>query len=89
MSPSLNKLKEIEQYLLGGSKPEDHCLMEAQRLIDKKLEHEIQMQVKTYGLVQQYGRQQLRLEIEQVHQQLFRHQQYVNFRKRIYGLFLK
>lgn len=59
MRTSLNKIKAIEEYLLGGSTP----VFEANLILDPELAQEVALQRETYTAIRQYGRDQLRAEI--------------------------
>ncbi|WP_028298707.1 hypothetical protein [Olivibacter sitiensis] len=89
MSPFLNNIQQIEYYLLGGNNPGDNLIIDAKRIIDTDLQNDIKIQEKIYRFTKAYGRQQLRLEIESVHQELFSQQKHVAFRERVLRLFRK
>lgn len=88
MKISLNEIRLIEAHLLGKDTSEERTLFEAKLILQPDLKQHLYWQQKTYHLVQRYGRQQLKKEIEQVHQALFSpatpHQ---SFRQKIMSLF--
>lgn len=89
MKTSWNELLLIEEYLLSDRKETDSILMEARMILEPDLKDSIFWQEKTYHLIQQYGRQQLRKEIEQVHEKLFTAPEHHSFRQKIMQLFSK
>jgi hypothetical protein len=88
MKTSLNELRLIEAHLLGNESPQERLLVEARLILQPDFRQNLHWQQKTHGLVRQYGRQQLKKEIEQVHQALFcpatPHQ---TFRKKVMSFF--
>lgn len=89
MKTSWNELLLIEDYLLSGRKEADRILFEARIVLQPDLKESVFWQEKTYNLIQQYGRQQLRKEIEQVHEKLFTAPEHYSFRQKIMRLFGK
>lgn len=87
MMTSWNETKRIEAHLMGTSNPEDALIFDAQLLLDDELADKIAAQQKTYETIQQYGRKQLKIEIEAVHQKLFTDPNYLSFREKILRLF--
>ncbi|HYG38099.1 MAG TPA: hypothetical protein VD908_05745 [Cytophagales bacterium] len=87
MRTSLNDIKQIEAHLLSKMSNEDALLFEAQLLLDNQLKENLLWQQKTYALVKLYGRNKLKEELEQVHQQIFNTQP--TFRTRILSFFKK
>ena len=87
MRTSLIEIEQIEQYLTGCPAPPDALLFEAQQIIQPALRDKVALQRQTYRLINQYGRKQLRSEIEAVHQQLFNREQHRNFKQKILRLF--
>ena len=88
MKTSLNETRLIEMHLLGKAPAKERMLFEARLILQPDLKQSMYWQQKTYRLVQLYGRQQLKEEIEQIHQALFSpataHQ---SFRQKILSLF--
>jgi hypothetical protein len=89
MRTSLLETEQIETHLLHLSEPGDALLFEARLLLEPELEDKMRWQQKTYQLVRKYGREELKKEIEAVHQQLFAEQQHLSFRQKIIGIFSK
>lgn len=89
MKISLNDLRLIEDYLLTGLDQEENCLLEAKLILQPELKEELYWQGKTYQIVRDYGRNQLKTEIEKIHQTLFTAPEHQNFRQRILSLFSK
>ncbi|MFD2864218.1 hypothetical protein [Mucilaginibacter antarcticus] len=87
MTTSWNETKQIEAHLQGTTHPGDALLFEARLVLDNTLADKVMWQQKAYGVIQQYGRRQLKKEIEQVHQQLFIQPAHVSFAEKIRQLF--
>lgn len=89
MQTSLNELAIIEQFLLSKPENTERVLMQARLILQPELNESIYWQQKTYELVNTYGREKLRKEIQQTHQQLFSDPRHRNFREWILRLFTK
>jgi hypothetical protein len=89
MRTSLIETEQIEAHLLRRSDTGEALVFEAKMLLDSDLKEKVQWQQKTYTLVKLYGRNQLRQEIDAVHQNLFTHEQNKSFRQKIMSLFSK
>ena len=87
MRTSLNNIQLVDDYLLGIATPQDSLLLQAKVIINPSLNDEIYWHKQTHGLVQQYGRKQLRAEIEAVHNQLFTRTEHLSFRQSILRFF--
>lgn len=72
MRTSLNEIKTIEDHLFNHSQPGDKLLFQANMILDADLREKVDMQQTVYQTVQQYGRKQLKAEIEAVHQKLLK-----------------
>lgn len=89
MRTSLIETEQIEAHLLRRSDTGEALVFEAKMLLDPELKEMVLWQQKTYHIVKLYGREQLRHEIEAVHQKLFTEQQHKSFRQKIMSLFRK
>lgn len=89
MRTSLIETEQIEAHLLQRSDTGEALVFEAKMLLDPELKEKVQWQQKTYSLIKLYGRDQLRQEIESVHQKLFSEHQHKSFRQKIMSLFSK
>jgi len=89
MMTSWNETQQIEAYIFGIAQPEDVLLFEAKLLLDEELADKVTAQQKTYDAIRQFGRKQLKLEIEAVQQRLFTHSQHHSFSQKIIRLFCK
>jgi hypothetical protein len=89
MRTSLNNTKEVDDYVLNQSAPQDALLFEAKLIIDPELKYTVMWHKQTINMVNQYGRNNLRTMIENVHQQLFSQPQHQTFRQKILRLFYK
>jgi hypothetical protein len=87
MRTSLNNIKEIDNHVLGLASPQDSLLFEARMIINPELKLDVAWHRQTLTLVQQYGRKQLRADIEAVHNQLFTQPQHLSFRQSILRFF--
>jgi hypothetical protein len=89
MRTSLNEIKEIDDHVLQQALPDEALLFEAKLIINPGLKYQVMWHKQTLGLVQQYGRNQLKAEIETVHQKLFSLPKHEGFRQKIMRLFCK
>ncbi|SDH41563.1 hypothetical protein ACRQ5D_33510 [Mucilaginibacter sp. P25] len=89
MRTSLNEIKEIDDHVLGQTAPDDALLFEAKRIINPSLKYKVMWHKQTLTLVQQYGRNSLKAEIETVHQKLFSLPEHAGFRQKVMRLFGK
>ncbi len=89
MRTSLIETQQIEAHLLQLSEPGDALVFEARLLLEPELRDKMQWQNQTYHIIRQYGRDQLKQEIEAVHQQLFTEPKHAGFRQKIMRLFSK
>jgi hypothetical protein len=87
MRTSLNNIKEVDDHLLGLSAPQDSLLFEAKMILNPELPLNVMWHKQTLNLVQQYGREQLRADIEAVHNQLFTRPEHRSFRQNILRFF--
>ena len=89
MRTSLIETEQIEAHLLKLSDPGDSLVFEARLILEPELKEKLMWQEKTYSMVRIYGRDQLKQEIEAVHQQLFTESKHAGFRQKIMRLFSK
>jgi hypothetical protein len=87
MRTSLIETEQIEVHLLHPSEPGDALVFEAKLLLDPELRDKIQWQKEAYRMVKLYGRNQLKQEIEAVHQKLFTQPEHLSFSQKIRRLF--
>lgn len=87
MRTSLNDTQQIDDYLLQVAGEADKALFEARLLLQPALRNTLQWQQKTYDIIRQYSRRQLKAEIESVHQLLFNEPEHTSFRQKIMALF--
>jgi hypothetical protein len=66
----LNEIKAIDDHIFGIADTESRLLFEANLILHAPLRQNLALQQKVYKTVQQYGRKQLKAEIEAVHQKL-------------------
>lgn len=83
----MNETQWIDDYLRGEISAENKLLLEARLLIDSDLKEKMLWQTKTYALVKNHGRQQLKREIEKVQQRLFSETRFESFSKKIQTIF--
>jgi hypothetical protein len=89
MTTSWNETQQIEAHLSGTANTGDALLFEAKLLLDNDLADKVIWQQKAYDTIQQFGRRQLKNEIEIVHQQLFTQPKHSSFSQKIRRLFSK
>ena len=89
MTTSWNEIQQIEAHLLGTADTGNALLFDAKLLLDASLADKVAWQQRTYTIVTNYGRKELKAEIEAVHQQLFTAPEHLNFAQRIRMLFSK
>lgn len=89
MKTSLNEIRLIEHYLLSDKKDEESFLFEAKMILQPELKQQVYWQNKTYQMVRNYGRKQLKNEIDNIHETLFNTHAHQSFRQKIMRLFSK
>jgi hypothetical protein len=89
MMTSWKETEQIEAYLTGTVDTGDALVFEAQMILNPVLADKTLWQQKTYAIIRDYGRRQLKKEIEQVHQQLFTQPAHRSFSEKIRLLFSK
>ncbi len=89
MKTSLDSLQHMEDCLLGRATNEQRVLFEAQLLLDPALREEAHWQRKTYAVIREQGRRQLRKELDHLHRTLFTAPQHRSFRDRVLRFFGK
>jgi hypothetical protein len=89
MMTSWNETKQIEAHLLGTANTGDALVFEAKLMLDNDLTDKVIWQQKTYDIIQQFGRRQLKKEIEIIHHTLFTQPGHISFARRIRLLFSK
>lgn len=82
-----NETLQIDLYISGKANTGDALLFEAQMILDPALGDKVLWQKKTYAIIKDYGRLQLKTEIEEVHQKLFTADEHTSFRQKIRRLF--
>ena len=87
MRTSLNKIQEIEFFVLKQNAPAESLVFQARMIVDQDLPAEVNLQKEAYALINQYGRRRLKAQLEAVHQQLFTLPKHVRFRQKIMALF--
>ncbi|WP_207425356.1 hypothetical protein [Pedobacter sp. SYSU D00535] len=89
MRTSLKDIKTVEEYLFGHLDGGDAALLEAKLLLSGDLSEQVKAQQQSYILIREFGRKELRKEIEEVHQNLFSEKQHRSFRQKILRLFIR
>ena len=74
---------------MGTARPEDALLLEVGLSLDEDWADKVAAQQKTYEAIQQFGRKQLKKELEAIHQMLFTQRKHIRFRQKINRLFGK
>jgi len=83
----MNEVQQIERYLSGKMSPGDKLVMDARMVLDPRLEEKIKWQKKTYTLIRDHGRKEVRREIELAHTQVFSEKKFQAFQKIIRNIF--
>ncbi|WP_295792640.1 hypothetical protein [Mucilaginibacter sp.] len=89
MRTSLFETEQIEAHLLQLSAPGDALVFEAKLLLDDELNETLHWQNVAYNKIKLYGRNQLKQEIEAVHQSLFNKARHKSFSEKIRQIFSK
>lgn len=87
MTTSWAETQQIEGYLLGTASGEERALFAARLLLEPQLKAKTSRQELAYAVINEYGRQKLREEIEEVSRRLFTANKHQAFRRMILGLF--
>ena len=87
MKTSWNETQEIERHVSGLMVTGDELLFQAKLLLEPELHYKVLWQKKTYSIIKQYGRRQLKKEIEAIHQKLFTAPEHSTFSHSIRRLF--
>lgn len=87
MRTSLNKLQDIEGFVLKTADRSDRLVFEARMIVNPELTEEVTLQKEAYAIVQHYSRRKLKAELEEVHQTLFTQPAHQRFRQKILALF--
>ena len=87
MRTSLNNLRDIERYVEGSMRPGEEALFEGRLQANLVLRTNLLLFKKVMALVGMYHRKKLKVELEEVHQRLFKDPLRVAFRERILKIF--
>lgn len=87
MRTSLNDIQQIDDYLLKYAGEVDTLVFEARLILQPALRENLLWQQRTYDIIRQYSRRQLKEEIAAVHQQLFTEPEHKPFRRKIMAFF--
>lgn len=87
MRTSLIETEQIEAHVFKLSSPGDALVFEAKLILDDELSDRLQWQHSTYSMIKFYGRNQLKKEIEAVHQSLFNEARHKGFSEKIRQIF--
>jgi hypothetical protein len=89
MKTSWNETRQIDEHISGSMNTGDVLVFEAKLLLDSELSDKLIWQRKTHAIIKQYGRQQLKNELETIHQKLFTSSEHLSFSQKIRRLFIK
>ncbi|MBL4676634.1 MAG: hypothetical protein JKY70_10585 [Mucilaginibacter sp.] len=87
MRTSLNNIKLTDDHVNGLLPTGDALVFEARLILNPALQDEVILHKQTLALVQQYGRDMLRKDIESIHTQLFSQPQHRSFKDSILRFF--
>lgn len=83
----MNETQQIDRYIQGTMKPEEKLWMDASCMMDETLYDKVRWQRMTYVVIQHYGRQKLKEEIDQIQQRLFSETRFSQFRNKLKTIF--
>ena len=89
MKTSWNETWQIDCHVSGTMETGNALVFEAKLLIDPELSEKVLWQRKTHSIIKQFGRRQLKNEIEAIHQKLFTSPEHRSFSQKIRRLFTK
>jgi hypothetical protein len=89
MTISWNETKQIESHIMRTADAGDALVFEAKLMLDHDLADKVIWQQKAYDTIQQFGRRQLKKEIELIHHNLFTQPGHIGFSQKIRRLFSK
>lgn len=89
MTTSWSETEQIDRYISVTTDAGDALVFEAKLLLEPGLRDKILWQKQAHRFITQYGRNQLKNEIEAVHQKLFALPEYNSFSQKIRRLFIK
>jgi hypothetical protein len=87
MRTSLNNIRQTEDYLKGQMEPVEALLFKARLLTNPLLRMNVRLQQKAYSLISFFHRNQLKQEVNAVHEQLFNDPEKEAFRQQISHIF--
>ena len=87
MKTSLAKTKAIEAYLENALSGEDSTLFSAKMVLDEQLAEQIQWQAKTYELVRQLGRQEVKAHLQAFYQEIMEQPKHQSLKQRLLSYF--
>jgi hypothetical protein len=88
MRTSLNRIKEIENFIDGKISGGEALIFQAKLLLNSELRQEIQLQRQTISVIKLHGRKKLMEEIETIHRDLFNQNSNHFLKTRIRSLFI-
>jgi hypothetical protein len=89
MKTSWNEARQIDEHLSGTMETGNALVFEAKLLLDAELGDKVLWQRKTHSVIKQFGRRQLKNELEAIHQKLFTSPEHRSFGQKIRRLFTK
>lgn len=89
MKTSWKTTQRLDDYLQQQMTPEEALLLEASLTLDPELQETLRWQQRTHVLIRDYGRQQLRHEIQSAQQKVFHRPEHHRFRHAILRIFSK
>ena len=87
MKTSWYKLQQLEDFLQHSATGPEKALLRAKMLIEPGLREDLEWQQRTYRIIGEYGRRQLRREIAGIHEELFSAPPYHSFRNEVMDIF--
>lgn len=87
MQTSWNDQIQIEAYLKGELSNLQQVKLQTRMACESDFYEQVELQKKSLRIINIYGRQELKAELEQVHLKLFTVSKYSRFRQRVLRLF--
>ena len=87
MRTSLIEIERIENWMFGQGDPQEKLLIEAKIRMIPEFKEKAEWQAKSYQIIQEYGRQQFKKQLQEVEKELFQSAKHKSFQQRIKGIF--
>lgn len=89
MRTSLNDIKHTEDFLQDNIAKGESLLMKARMILEPNLKADVQAQIISYAVVEEYGRKKLRQKIRNAEREVFTAVAHQSFQHKIRAIFSK